>query len=147
MPPCHHCLSAIEAVRTARKTPKPAKAKARHHCLSAIEAVRTIGHAAAIYRRALLVTTACRQLRPLGRFAVLKPSNFFPCVTTACRQLRPLGLQSARTCRFRARGHHCLSAIEAVRTCRNGSGFHPSCIVTTACRQLRPLGREQEKPS
>ena len=38
---CHHCLSAIEVVRTIVMREVCAHCGARHHCLSAIEVVRT----------------------------------------------------------------------------------------------------------
>ena len=37
----HHCLSAIEVVRTRQREAEAARQAQRHHCLSAIEVVRT----------------------------------------------------------------------------------------------------------
>ena len=112
---CHHCLSAIEVVRTSslanpsasggRVTTacrqlrslghstsllRPPAMATCHHCLSAIEVVRTHHHA--LKATPLKgVTTACRQLRSLG--PVRRGQHRRPVfVTTACRQLRSLGL-------------------------------------------------------
>ena len=89
-PKRHHCLSAIEVVRTSQLLEHIVRDYFGHHCLSAIEVVRT---APGIWRPvSRTVTTACRQLRSLGRGR--QPAGV-PCL---------LG------------GHHCLSAIEVVRT-------------------------------
>ena len=64
------------------------------------------------------VTTACRQLRSLGPKMVVTPLGRST-VTTACRQLRSLGLEHLEEGQFLMWGsHHCLSAIEVVRTPR-----------------------------
>ena len=86
-----------------------------HHLLSGIRPPRLQGSC----RRRLIIlglTTACRQLMSLGHGRDY-PSLQAPPVTTACRQLRSLGPPRRLTRTISSEAcHHCLSAIEVVRT-------------------------------
>ena len=63
----------------------------RHHCLSAIEVVRTSRSSSRFRTCRRRVTTACRQLRSLGPCERIDEVVDQALVTTACRQLRSLG--------------------------------------------------------